>query len=160
LETETYKELTDAGEIHFMEMPVLRRYIEQNKEGITEIIGKEKLLDWLLFIDNPDSEYAKLAESSNDAIGRAKDMLKTLSADEKLREEYLAREKAIMDHYASLKAAEKYGREEGREEGIGLGEERKGIRMAKNLYKMGIPLYQISEASEISIDELKQILKI
>jgi hypothetical protein len=32
--------------------------------------------------------------------------------------------------------------------------------MAKNLYKMGIPLYQISEASEISIDELKQILKI
>jgi predicted transposase/invertase (TIGR01784 family) len=164
LETETHKELTDAGEIHFMEMPVLRRYIERHKEGITEIIGKEKLLDWLLFIDNPDSEYAKLAESSNDAIGRAKDMLKTLSADEKLREEYLAREKAIMDHYASLKAAEKYGREEGkeegREEGIGLGEERKGIRMAKNLHKMGIPLYQISEASEISIDELKQILKI
>jgi hypothetical protein len=114
LETETHKELTDAGEIHFMELPVLRRYIEQNKEDITKIIGKEKLLDWLLFIDNPDSEYARLAESSDAAIGRAKDMLKTLSADEKLREEYLAREKAIMDHYASLKAAERYGREEGK----------------------------------------------
>jgi predicted transposase/invertase (TIGR01784 family) len=106
LETETHKELTDAGEIHFLELPVLRRYIEQNKEIITEKIGKEKLLDWLLFIDNPDSEYAKLVENSDEIIGRAKDMLRTLSADEKLREEYLAREKAIMDHYASLKTAE------------------------------------------------------
>jgi predicted transposase/invertase (TIGR01784 family) len=81
LETETHKELTDAGEIHFMELPALRRYIEQNKEKIEELIGKEKLLDWLLFIDNPDSEYAKLAENSDEVIGRAKDMLKTLSAD-------------------------------------------------------------------------------
>jgi predicted transposase/invertase (TIGR01784 family) len=100
LEIETYKELTDAGEIHFMELPVLRGYIEQNKDDITNIIGKEKLL------------YARLAESSDESIGRAKDMLRTLSADEKLREEYLAREKAIMDHYAFLKVAEKYGREE------------------------------------------------
>jgi len=92
-----------------MELPILRRYIEQNKEDITNLIGKEKLLDWLLFIDNPDSEYAKLAESSDEVIGRAKAMLRTLSTDEKLREEYLAREKAIEDHYASLKAAEKHG---------------------------------------------------
>ena len=102
-------ELTEAREIYFMELPILRRYIQQNKEDITNLIGKEKLLDWLLFIDNPDSEYAKLAESSDEVIGRAKAMLRTLSTDEKLREEYLAREKAIEDHYASLKAAEKHG---------------------------------------------------
>ena len=156
LETETHKELTDAGEIHFMELPVLRRYMELNKEDIITIIGKEKLVDWLLFIDNPDSEYARLAESSDEAIGRAKVMLKTLSADEKLREEYLAREKAIMDHYASLKAAER----QGREEGIEIGEGRKGVKIAQNLYKMGFPLAQISEASEFSIEELKRILKI
>lgn len=94
--------ITNAGEIHFMELPVLRRFIEQNKADISELIGKEKLLDWLLFIDNPDSEYAILAENSDEVIGRAKDMLRNLSADEKLCEEYLAREKAVMDHYASL----------------------------------------------------------
>jgi hypothetical protein len=69
------------------------------------------LFDWFGFIDDPDSEYAKLAERTDETIGRAKDMLRTLSTDEKLREEYLAREKAIMDHYASLKAAEKRGEE-------------------------------------------------
>lgn len=147
LETETYKELTDAGEIHFMELPVLRRYIEQNKEDITEIIGKEKLLDWLLFIDNPDSEYAKLAESSDETIGRAKDMLKTLSADEKLREEYLAREKAIMDHYASLKAAEKYGRDE------------RNMEIATQMLKDGMNIEMVCKYTGVSSEKLGKLLK-
>ena len=43
---------------------------------------KEKLLDWLLFIDDLDSEYAMLAENGDEAIGKAKDMLRNLSADE------------------------------------------------------------------------------
>jgi len=153
LETETYKELPDAGEIHFMELPVLRRYLEQNKDEIEELIGKEKLLDWLLFIDNPDSEYARLAENSDEVIGRAKNMLRTLSADEKIREEYLAREKAIMDHYASLKAAERHGIELGREEGIEIGK----IQMARNLHMMGISLEKIAEACEIPVEKLRQL---
>jgi predicted transposase/invertase (TIGR01784 family) len=151
-------ELTDAGEIHFMELPILRRYIEQNKEDIINLIGKEKLLDWLLFIDNPDSEYAKLAESSDEVIGRAKDMLRTLSTDEKLREEYIAREKAIMDHYASLKAAEKHGVEIGEEIGEKRGIELGKIETAKNLYEMGFSLEKIAEASKIPMEKLKKIL--
>jgi predicted HTH domain antitoxin len=159
-----------------MELPVLRRYIEQNKEDITKIIGKEKLLDWLLFIDNPDSEYARLAESSDEAIGRAKDMLRTLSADEKLREEYLAREKAIMDHYASLKAAERYGREEERAESERklkeeraeserkLKEERaeseRKLKVAiANLLKQGVSVENIALAYQMSPEEVQKATK-
>jgi predicted transposase/invertase (TIGR01784 family) len=151
LETETHKELTDAGEIHFMELPVLRRYIEQNKDDITEIIGKGKLLDWLLFIDNPDSEYAKLAESSDEVIGRAKDMLRTLSSDEKLREDYLAREKAIMDHYASLKTAEKRG--------IELGEEHKAVKIAKQMLKDGMTVEIICKYTGLSEEKIKRVIE-
>jgi predicted transposase/invertase (TIGR01784 family) len=146
LETQTHKELTDVAEIHFMELPVLRRYIEKNKENITNIIGKEKLLDWLLFIDNPNSEYTKLVENADEAIGRAKEMLRTLSADEKLHEEYLAREKAIMDHYASLKAAEKYGEERGEKRG----EERKAIKIARRMLKDGMSIEIICKYTGLS----------
>ena len=101
-------------------------------------------MDWLLFIDNPDSEYAKLAENSVEVIGRAKDMLRTLSADEKLREEYLAREKGIMDHYASLKAAENFGREEERTEN------NRKMKMAMNvLPKQGISVENIALAYQM-----------
>lgn len=117
------------------------------EEDITKIIGKEKLLDWLLFIDNPDSEYAKLAESSDETIGRAKDMLKTLSADEKLREEYLAREKAIMDHYASLKAAEKYGRDE------------RDMEIATQMLKDGMNIEMVCKYTGLSSEKLGKLLK-
>jgi len=150
-ERKTHKELTDIAEIHFMELPVLRRYIEHNKEDITELIGKEKLLDWLLFIDAPDSEYTKLAENSDETIGRAKEMLRTLSKDEKLREEYLAREKAIMDHYASLKAAERYGREQGREEGK--------LQIAAQMLKDGMSIELICKYTGLSEEIIKQAVE-
>src|SRR6056297_671538 len=102
-----------------MELPALRRYIQENETGIQEAIAENKLLEWLLFIDNPESEFAKMAETKNEAIGRARDMLKTLSKDEKLQEEYMAREKAIMDKYSALIEAE----EKGIEKGIDIGKE-------------------------------------
>src|SRR6056297_1846887 len=61
-EIETKQELTDVAEIQFMELPALRRYIQENKTTIQQAIGENRLLEWLLFIDDPESEFAKLAE--------------------------------------------------------------------------------------------------
>ena len=80
-------------------------------------------------------------------------MLKTLSADEKLREEYLAREKAIMDHYASLKAAERHGREEERAES-----ERKLKAAITSLLKQGVSVENIALAYQMSPEEVKTFL--
>ena len=58
-------------------------------------------------------------------------MLNTLSKDEKLQEEYMAREKAVMDKYSALSLAE----ERGEERGIIIGEkrgEKRGERKGKN----------------------------
>ena len=97
-----------------MELPALRRYIQENETSIKDAIGENRLLEWLLFIDDPESELAKMAEEKNELIGRARDMLKTLSKDEKLQEEYMAREKAIMDKYSALSVAEERGIEKGK----------------------------------------------
>jgi len=142
-EIETKQELTDIAEIQFMELPALRRYIEENKTTIQQAIGQNKLLEWLLFIDNPESELAKLAETNNEVIGRARDMLKTLSKDEKIQEEYMAREKAIMDKYSALSEAEEKAKKE----------------VAINLYKMGLTIEQIAQATGLDKEKLKEILK-
>src|SRR6056297_2426548 len=144
-EIETKKELTDIAEIQFMELPALRRYIRENMASIQEAIGKNRLLEWLVFIDNPESELAKMAETENEVIGRARDMLKTLSKDEKIQEEYMAREKALMDKYSALSEAEEKG------------ERKKAIETAINLYKMGLSLELISKYEGLSILELEQI---
>ena len=146
-EIETKKELTDIAEIQFMELPALRRYIQENMASIQEAIGKNRLLEWLVFIDNPESELAKLAETNNKVIGRARDMLKTLSKDEKLQEEYMAREKTLMDKYSALSEAEEKGIEKGK------------IEDAINFYKLGLTIDQIAKGTGIDKEKLKEILK-
>ncbi|MBI9096799.1 MAG: Rpn family recombination-promoting nuclease/putative transposase [Sphaerochaeta sp.] len=166
-EIETKQELTDVAEIQFMELPALRRYIQENETTIKDAIGENKLLEWLLFIDNPESELAKMAETKNEIIGRARDMLKTLSKDEKLQEEYMAREKAIMDKYSALSEAEEKGIVKGidigREEGIGVGREEgernKAIEASKKMIQDGLSLELISKYEGLSISELEQIKK-
>ena len=130
-----------------MELPALRRYIQENEANIKDVIGENRLLEWLLFIDDPESELSKMAEEKNDLIGRARDMLKTLSKDEKLQEEYMAREKALMDKYSALIEAEEKGRAEEKKE------------TAINLYKMGLTLDQIAQGTRLEKEKLKEILK-
>jgi predicted transposase/invertase (TIGR01784 family) len=96
-----------------------------------------------LFIDDPESELAKMAEEKNELIGRARDMLKTLSKDEKLQEEYMAREKALMDKYSALSEAEEKGK----------------IEVAINFYKMGLTIDQIAQGTRLDKEKLKEILK-
>jgi predicted transposase/invertase (TIGR01784 family) len=74
-------------------------------------------------------------------------MLKTLSKDEKLQEEYMAREKAIMDKYSALSEAEEKGIEQGKKE------------TAINLYKMGLTLDQIAQGTGLKLKKINEILK-
>src|SRR6056297_72767 len=146
-EIETKQELTDIAEIQFMELPALRRYIQENETTLQEVIGENRLLEWLLFIDDPESEFAKMVEKKNEVIGRARDMLKTLSKDEKLQEEYMAREKALMDKYSAIKEAKEKG------------ERKKAIETAINFYKMGLTIDQIAQGTGLDKEKLKEILK-
>ena len=100
-----------------------------------------------------------MAETKNEVIGRARDMLKTLSKDEKLQEEYMAREKAIMDKYSALSVAEERGREKGREEGREEGERNKAIEASKKMIQDGLSLELIAKYEGLSIAELEQLKK-
>jgi len=54
-------------------------------------------------------------------MARAINKLQEISADEKMREAYRAREKARLDMVSKLKYARRQGREEGKEEGKVVG---------------------------------------
>src|SRR6056297_1339455 len=106
-EVHTGIELTDVAEIHTMELPELRRYITDHREEVEREIGKNVLLDWLLFIDNPESELSKLITKQVPEIEGAMEMLQKLSQDDILREQYEAREKAMRDRISAEKERER-----------------------------------------------------
>ena len=88
-------------------------------------------------------------------IQEAYEELKRMSADEKKRQEYEAREKAIRDYNTQMYSAEKRGIEAG----LKIGEERGLRRVATYLKEMGMSMDQIVHAVGREEDEVRKWLE-
>lgn len=144
-EIETNEELTDLQEIHFIEIPKLKRF-----ESTEEIV--DLLEGWVEFLRDPESEVIRKLEMSNKEIREAKDELYRLSMDEKERALYFIREKSIRDEISALANAE----EKGMERGIKKGERNKAIEIAKSLLDV-LDIETISIKTGLSIKEIEDI---
>ena len=87
-------------------------------------------------------------------IDEAYEMLKHMSTDEKKRLEYEARAKAIRDYNSQMQAS----REEGRKEGIAIGEQR-AVSIIKNMLQKGKTPEDIADMTGESLDEILEFAK-
>ena len=102
----TKQKYTDLLEIYVLELKKLPP--EQNEEPL--------IIKWMRFLAAESREdFEKMAGEDN-YINEAYEVLQKLSADERKRLEYEARQKAIMDYDSQMSSS--------REEGIRIGEER------------------------------------
>ena len=98
---------------------------------------------------------------TNEYLDEAYNTLLNLSADEKKRLEYEAREKALKDYNTQISSAEKRGLKAGEEIGKKLGEQ-EGERRTRQVFKLfmqGKSPEEIAVLCNISIDKVKQILE-
>ena len=144
-EIETNEELTDLEEIHFIEIPKLKK-INSEKDIVDVLEG------WVEFLRDPESEVVRKLEMTNKEIREAKDELYRLSMDEKERALYFIREKSIRDEISALANAE----EKGMERGIKKGERNKAIERAKSLLDV-LDIETISIKTGLSIKEIEDI---
>ncbi|MGL4656071.1 MAG: Rpn family recombination-promoting nuclease/putative transposase [Sarcina sp.] len=141
-DVDTDKELTDVMEIHFIEIPKLADDSEE----------KSMLAAWVEFLKDPESEKVRSLESDIKAIKDAKDELMKISSDKKQRSLYEMRQKTLHDEANALYSA----KEEGREEGIKLGELKAQINMVKNFLDV-LDDETIAMKTNLSIEEVKKI---
>ena len=97
---------------------------------------------------------------TNEYLDEAYNTLLNLSADEKKRLEYEAREKALKDYNTQISSAEKRGLKAGEESGLRRGKEL-GIQEARQVFKLymqGKSPEEIADLCNIGIDKVKQIL--
>ena len=167
------KVLTDRLEISIIELPKAKRIYEKDK--------KNRIGQWMMFLDNPNKEEVVQIMGENEHIRKAIDELEQVSGDEKLRRIAELREKAIRDEQAAMAYAKEHGyndgyeegnkkgleegREEGKKEGIkegikrGLeqGKKQNQLEIAKKLLQENMKLEKIEEITGLSIEEIKQI---
>ncbi|MHC1683950.1 MAG: Rpn family recombination-promoting nuclease/putative transposase [Clostridiaceae bacterium] len=139
-EINTNEELTDIQELHFIEIPKL----EDNSDE------KDMLVAWTEFLKNPESEKVINLEATIQEIKEAKVELARISSDETQREIYEMREKTLKDKISALNQAERNGIEKGRK--------KEKIELAKNFIKLGMDIETISKGTELSIEEITNLI--
>jgi len=147
-EIETNEELTDIQEIHFIEIPKLKK-LNSEEEVVDMLEG------WVEFLRDPESEVVRKLEMSNLEIREAKDKLYKLSMDEKERELYFLREKSIKDEISALANAEEKGIQIGIEQGI----KREKIETVLRLKSLGLNTEQIAKGTCITEAEVEKIIR-
>ena len=152
-ENERKKVLTDDFELHIIELPKIRKGKADGKE--------EKLLEWLSFLENPESKEVTGYMERNENIKQAKEKLNTLSADEELRILAELREKAIRDEKSLKEGYYEEGLKEGIKEGHVKGMEeglvQKNKENAKKMKERGYTIEEIIEITNLSKEEIEKL---
>lgn len=97
---------TDKAEFHILELPKLSMYD----------YPQDELLRWARFLNAERKEEFETMAKEDNYIDEAYNQLVKLSADEKKRLEYEAREKALRDYNWLIHSNHKQGKSEGRSE--------------------------------------------
>ena len=108
--------LTDDLELHIIELPKIKK-MQETKEN-------SKLLKWLKFLENPESEEVEIYMKENVNIKEARTKLEGISEDARMQRIAELREKAILDEKEAEYTGYIKGVEEGKKNGIKLGEEK------------------------------------
>ena len=144
--------LTEDLEFNIIEVP--KMYKEKQARD-------EKLIEWLKFLENPESKEVQGYMKKNENMKEAREKLDKMSKDEKVRRMAELRQKALMDEreaeytgYSNgLEDGIKQGMKQGLEQGIG-----KGYReIAKKMKGKGKDINEIIELTGLSKEEIEKL---
>jgi predicted transposase/invertase (TIGR01784 family) len=139
-EDELGTRLSDHLELHFLELPKLKRYNESKED--------ELLVEWAEFLSvRNEMELMEMkSHELSEEIIKAFEELEELSKDPAMREIALNREMALRDYIQRMRDAET----EGIEQGVNLASH----NIAKALKLQGLSIDLIAAATGLSIEEI------
>ena len=137
------KILTDKLELHIIELDKIEERTDNKNE---------KLVDWLMFLKNPESERVKEKMKENESLKEAQEKLEKISEDARMQQLAWWKEKAIYEENTAKQA----GYERGLEEGLEKIKKEK-IKIVKNMLKENMSIETISKVTNLDANEIKQI---
>jgi predicted transposase/invertase (TIGR01784 family) len=144
-DSKNYK-LTDVIEVHFLELPKLRKLNEFEDNDAA-------FIDWLEFINADTKGVMEVLAEKNENIDRAYKIIQAASLDEGKRLAYEARQMAIMDEATRIEEAKEEGKAEGKLEGKAEGK----LETAIEMLRLGADIKLVSKGTKIPIEELEKI---
>ena len=143
----TGKKYTDLMEIQILEL----------KKLPADIRSGDDLIKWMKFFGGKSrKEFAAMAKTDS-FIEEAYKELEKLSADERAKLEYEARERAIRDYNSQMRSALRMGEQKGMERGIRQGEREERRRIIENQLKKGRSMEETAELLGLNLSEVREL---
>ena len=153
--------LTDYMEVDIIEIPKIYELKETDKYN--------KAIEWLYFLENPESERVKSIMKENEGIQEAREKLEEISNDEIMQrladwQESAEHEEAEVRNMgyregkeAGIQEGMRQGREAGIEEGVKTGIKQSKIEIAKKMKEKNIDISIIAEVTGLTEKQIKSI---
>ena len=125
--------LTDDLELHIIEIPKAERNLEKDKYN--------KIAQWLMFFDNPNTERVEEIMKENEEVKKANSVLHEMSEDEELQRLAELREKWDLDERSALRNAKDDGIKE----------------VAKKMKTKGLSIEDIIDMTGLSKEEIEKL---
>ena len=141
IETNSVKKLilTDKFELDIIELSKIKG--RENE--------KDQLLDWLIFLENPESERVARKMEENENLKEAVEKLDRISEDEKMQRIIELREKAIRDEHAIY--------DKGLDDGIEKGAKEEKIKIVKSMLKENMDIEIIIKITGLTKEEIEKL---
>ena len=148
----THLVLTDYFEIIIIEIPKVVKAYQKTPN--------DEVLQWMLFLDNPEKKEVARIMEENKNIKEAKEELERISQDDILRRKVLNRTLEIADRLQMKKELKEAKEALKKEKNIGTqeGKAKKTYEVIRKLKEMNLPIEQIAKAVELNEEDVKEIL--
>ena len=153
LEQNTHQPLTDLMEMHFLNLSAAQKYGVQK----SPIEKRQKLLNWLQFIETDSSEVRKMLATTSPILQMLNEKIDVLSLKPEERKLYESRMKLKSDIATISEVQFKAGAEWGIAEGEARGSRQAKLETAKNLLNIGLSRENIAKATGLSQAEVEAI---
>ena len=154
LEQNTHQPLTDLMEMHFLNLSAAQKYGVQK----SPIEKRQKLLNWLQFIETDSSEVRKMLATTSPILQMLNEKIDVLSLNPEERKLYESRMKLKSDIATISEVQFKAGAEWGIAEGEVRGSRQAKLETAKILKQLGDPMQKILQVTGLSKEEVEAIV--
>ena len=142
--------LTDTLEVYIIELDKVRRLYKEDPSS--------EIYQWMMFLDNPNSEEVSTIMKENKDICEATSNLEDVCADEELQRFIQYKEKQEHDWASYREQSLKEGHEEGLKKGFEKGSKIRETEIVSNMLRSGMPHSQILSLVGITQEELNNII--
>jgi predicted transposase/invertase (TIGR01784 family) len=140
--------LTDALEIHFIEMPRFRKLREKDMN--------DPLHRWLMFLDRQtDPEVLQEVLKMDSGIQKAQERMDLVTMDREAYRAYEKREAQIAFYDEDVRSAAQEAAKELVAEAAQEAARNRDIEIARSFKAMGIPIEQISRGTNLTVEEIE-----